>query len=310
MPGPAAFAPAGAAPAPSGGVVAAIAHAARSSGVDFSYLLAQARLESGLNPDARARTSTATGLYQFIDQSWLGVVDRHGAAHGLGAAADAITRGPDGRFRVSDPGARSAILALRRDPAIAARMAAAHASDNRAFLESRSGRSAGPVDLYLAHFLGPAGAVRFIAAERANPHASAAGVFPAAAGANRSIFYPRGGAPRSLAEVRQVFAARMARAGADAAIITSPGTPEPGAAPQREVQPADWLRIARSAASAANAARSASGAAPGLAKSAAPPPVELPALPLSASPHALASMLTPDPAQARLAFLLLSGISA
>ena len=47
----------------------AIARASESTGVDFDYLLAQARLESGLNPDAKARSSSATGLYQFIDST-------------------------------------------------------------------------------------------------------------------------------------------------------------------------------------------------------------------------------------------------
>ncbi|MCX7676587.1 MAG: transglycosylase SLT domain-containing protein, partial [Alteraurantiacibacter sp.] len=57
---------------------AAIARAAQATGTDFSYLLAQARIESGLNPAARARTSSASGLFQFIDQTWLATLDRHG----------------------------------------------------------------------------------------------------------------------------------------------------------------------------------------------------------------------------------------
>ena len=46
-------------------VQGAIARAATRTGVDFDYLLAQARLESGLDPSAKAQTSSATGLYQF-----------------------------------------------------------------------------------------------------------------------------------------------------------------------------------------------------------------------------------------------------
>ena len=68
-----------AAPARSADVRTAIARASEKTGVDFDYLLAQARLESGLDPDAKARTSSATGLYQFIDSTWLHTMDRYGS---------------------------------------------------------------------------------------------------------------------------------------------------------------------------------------------------------------------------------------
>src|SRR5437868_1566523 len=64
-------------------VTAAIQLASARTGVQFDYLLNQARIESSLNPEARARTSSATGLFQFIEQTWLGMVKQHGAAHGL-----------------------------------------------------------------------------------------------------------------------------------------------------------------------------------------------------------------------------------
>src|SRR3546814_888298 len=77
-------------------VTNAIAMASRQTGVDFNYLFNQAKIESGFNPNARASTSSATGLYQFIDQSWLGVVNDHGEKYGLGWAANAISRGSNG----------------------------------------------------------------------------------------------------------------------------------------------------------------------------------------------------------------------
>src|SRR3569623_3115901 len=98
------------------GVGTAIRQAALSTGMDFSYLLGQAKIESGFNPNARARTSSATGLFQFVEQPWLATVKQHGAEHGLGWAAAALQRGPNGRYRVADPAARRAILDLRKDP--------------------------------------------------------------------------------------------------------------------------------------------------------------------------------------------------
>ena len=227
-------------------VAGVVADAARVTGVDFAYLMGQAGIESSFNPTARARTSSATGLYQFIDQSWLGVVERHGADHGLGWAAAAIERGANGRFRVADPATRQAILNLRNDPAIAARMAAEHASDNRTYLEARTGRTAAPVDLDLAHFLGPGGAVRFLRAAAATPAASAADLMPRAAAANRGVFYDRSGRARSLTQVRELFARRLERHAGTADGAALAATPADGApSTARTVQPADWLRLSR-----------------------------------------------------------------
>ncbi|WP_448662873.1 lytic transglycosylase domain-containing protein [Sphingomonas sp. CJ20] len=179
----------------------AIAAASRKTGIDFNYLLGQAQVESGLRADARAGTSSATGLYQFIDQSWLGVVRDHGAEHGLGWAADSIQRTASGKYVVSDPAARRAILELRSDPETAAIMAAEHAADNKVALESRLGRPTTGTDLYMAHFLGRGGAEKFLSAMDRDPGQSGAAMFPAAAHANRSVFYAANGQPRSLGEI-------------------------------------------------------------------------------------------------------------
>jgi hypothetical protein len=268
-------------------VVGAIAAAARATGVDFSYLLGQAQLESGLNPAARARTSSATGLYQFIDQSWLGVVRQHGSEHGLGWAANAITQNSGGRYHVADSEARAAIMALRNDPVVAAQMAAEHAADNRSYIEQRTGRTAAPVDLYLAHFLGPGGAARFLNAHTAQPDTSAAALFPRAAAANRNVFYSREGSPRSLAQVRDRFAARLERAGAAA-----PTEVLPDSAAERLVQPADWLRLTRTQANAAQ-----SGGPAGSQR-------------LSAGLDGDFSLTVLAPSRARLAYLLLASTGA
>jgi hypothetical protein len=198
------------------GVGAAISQAAASTGVDFGYLMGQAKIESGFNPNAKARTSSATGLYQFIEQTWLGTVKEHGAKHGLGWASNAIQRGPNGRYHVADPGARQAILDMRRDPQAAASMAAEFASDNQDILENKLGRPVESVDLYLAHFLGAGGATRFLRGHDANPDAPAASILPAAAKANRWVFYKKDGSPRSFRRDPRAFRqqARRLRAAA------------------------------------------------------------------------------------------------
>ena len=226
---------------PGNRVTNAIAMASRRTGVDFSYLMGQAKIESSLNPTARAATSSATGLYQFIDQSWLAVIDKHGAEYGLGWAADAIQQS-GGRYYVADPDLRQQILDLRKHPETASVMAAEHAADNKAYLESRLGREAQPVDLYLAHFLGVGGAAKFLSAHDNNPDATAASLFPAAARANRSIFYDRSGHPRSFTEIRDRFAAKLQK-GSDT--LGGPVQYADAALPDgaKAVQPADYVRI-------------------------------------------------------------------
>lgn len=194
-----------------GGVQAAIQKASHKTGVDFSYLLGQAQVESSLRPDAKASTSSATGLYQFIDQSWLATVKKHGDKHGLGWAADAISQGSNGRYHVADTATRSYVLKLRNNPEIASLMAAEHAADNKAQIEQTLGREAGGADLYMAHFLGIGGAKKFLTTLARNPGAAGAQLFPAAAASNRNIFFAEGGRMRSLSEIYDKFAAKLER---------------------------------------------------------------------------------------------------
>ncbi len=191
------------------GVQSAIQRASHKTGVDFTYLLGQAQVESSMRPDAKALTSSASGLYQFIEQSWLGTVKKHGAEHGLGWASEAISQGPSGRYYVSDTATRAYVLKLRNNPEIASLMAAEHASDNKAQLEASLGREAGGADLYMAHFLGIGGAKKFLSTLERNPGAAGAQLFPAAAASNRGIFFGEGGRARSVSEIYDRFAAKL-----------------------------------------------------------------------------------------------------
>ena len=113
-------------------VADAIRDAANATGASFEYLLATAQAESGLNPQAAATTSSARGLYQFIDQTWLATMKRSGASLGYGQYADAIVQTAAGRYEVPDPAMRREIMALRNDPAANAALAGALTRDNAA----------------------------------------------------------------------------------------------------------------------------------------------------------------------------------
>ncbi len=202
----------------------AIATASRRTGVDFDYLMNQANIESGMNPSARARTSSALGLFQFTKQTWLATLKTHGAEHRLGWAADAIRKSPDGTYHVDDPALRENILDLRTDPEAASAMAAEFAANNAAHLGGALGRQAEPVDLYLAHFLGANGAVQFLNAYDTDPDAAAAPLLPKAAAANQAIFYAKDGSARSVGEIRQLFAAKISGGGASARLGATQAT--------------------------------------------------------------------------------------
>ena len=189
-------------------IAGAIQQAADTTGASFGYLLATAKMESNFNPSAGASTSSARGLYQFIDQTWLGTVKEAGAQLGYGNYADAITKSSSGSYSVTDPGARAAIMKLRDDPVASSAMAGVLTRSNSFNLTGKIGRRPTDSELYMAHFMGVGGAARLINNATENPQASAAGLFPNAAAANRSIFYERGGQARSVSEVYSVLASR------------------------------------------------------------------------------------------------------
>src|SRR5579863_511295 len=190
-------------------VTGAIRQASQATGTSFNYLLATAQVESGLNPQAGAPTSSARGLFQFVEQTWLGTMKQAGPALGYARYADAITRTASGHYQVNDPVMRSEILKLRNDPTANAVMAGAFTKANAAILTNKLGRPPSESELYIAHFLGAGGAARLITLAANSPGATAADFFGHAAHANGSIFYDRTtGAARSLAQVRNVLTAR------------------------------------------------------------------------------------------------------
>lgn len=207
-------------------VAAHIKDAAEATGVPFEFLLAQANQESRLDPNARNRRSSATGLFQFTAGTWLDMVKQHGAEHGLGQYADAIVKGPDGRLTIRDKDLKKEVLDLRSDPRLSAVMAGEYAKDNEKVLEARLGRQVSTHDLYLAHFLGAGGAIKVLKnlsqpAGEAHPPELAG-----AAQANPEVFNNADGEARSLDTIYRGVEKRFRRAMADAAIMAGRLRPE------------------------------------------------------------------------------------
>jgi hypothetical protein len=178
-------------------------------------------------------------------------------------------------------------------------MAAEHASDNQAALETSLGRATTGTDLYMAHFLGLGGARSFLRTMAANPAANGAALFPSAAAANRGIFYDRHGAPRTLAAIYQHFSDKLGTAGASA--VGSPTSNVMQAA--TDVSPLEAIAMAdgstvipgagQSAASATEWAQNTLAALNGGARAAATDAT---------------SLIRPTPATAKLAYLMLANL--
>jgi hypothetical protein len=191
-------------------IVEHVVEAAKTTGSDPALLMAIADKESSFAPKAKAATSSASGLFQFIDSTWLKAVRMFGWRHGQQEAAEAIAvKGGD--LRVA-PQKRAAILAMRNDPYLSAALAAEMLKYDGDKIAERIGRPLTAGETYLIHFLGPDDAARFMQKVEEAPQTPAAALLPRPARANKPIFYARKGKkmePKSVGEVHEAFEAMM-----------------------------------------------------------------------------------------------------
>jgi hypothetical protein len=217
-------------------IVRSIKDASAATSGDFGLMMAEAQQESGFRPDAKAPTSSATGLFQFIDSTWLGMVRRFGAKYGIGSLAAKIGADADGRPTVADGAARQQILDLRRDPQLSAALAGEFNQQNKAEVERGLGHQIGRAELYMAHFLGTGGATAFLKAVEQDRSTPGAEILPEAAAANRSLFYDGAtGAPKSVGDIFHHLASRIERTAS--AFAAAASATEPTAAAEASAKP-------------------------------------------------------------------------
>ncbi len=113
------------------------------------------QIESGGNASAKNPASSATGAGQFIDSTWLDLVGRH-------------------KPELTEGKTPQQILELRRDPSLSREMVGVYAQENSQNLGAR-GIPETPETTYLAHFLGPDGAISVL---QAAPNTPVARVLP------------------------------------------------------------------------------------------------------------------------------------
>jgi hypothetical protein len=162
---------------------------AQMTGVPVEYLMIFAAMESNFDWDAKAGTSSAGGWFQFINSTWDWMYQQNKSKYGLP---------PDTPQR-----------SLKFDPRINGLLGAEYMKYSMGIIEKAIGRTPTDVELYLAHFLGPGTAAKWLSLPQSMIGAE---VFPKQAAANRSVFYtaspPRA---RTLGEIMQSFDARMAK---------------------------------------------------------------------------------------------------
>ena len=162
-----------------------IAEAGRRVGVDPRIMQIMAAIESSFNPMAKAKTSSATGLFQFINSTWKEMTQKVGAKYGISANSDrtdAMTNSLMGAEFLK--GNANTIKKVKPNPSV--------------------------TDLYIAHFLGPGGAQQFL---KSSPDTIGAEVFPKPAKANPSIFRADGGKGGylSIGQIYQNFENKLKR---------------------------------------------------------------------------------------------------
>lgn len=190
-------------------VAKAIVQAARDADFPADYLMAIAEKESSFDCDADSDTSTALGCFQYIEQSWLSVIRRHGADFGLGDVARKIVdrKGRRGAvyLDIDDKELKEEVLDLRRDPYLSAVLTASDLQEARRNIEARLDIVMGDESLYLPHFVGEDAARTVLAAQTKRPQTSAKRILPTAARYNRAMFHGKGGYPLSVDQfVRRV----------------------------------------------------------------------------------------------------------
>src|SRR5215213_5063306 len=181
----------------------AVIRAAQATNTKPAVLTALADRDPALLPNRRVTASSAQGVFQFGEGTWLEVLRRYGSKHGYGAQAKAI-RIVRGRPVVANSTERERLLSLRRDPYLSALMAGELITTHRQILAGKVARDPSFAELYMAHFLGVNGASRFVALLSDTPEKRASEAFPRAAKANSALFFDKKEAARAKAKALSV----------------------------------------------------------------------------------------------------------
>lgn len=151
---------------------ALVQQTAQSMGIDPKLAMTTVAMESGFRGDAKAGTSSATGLYQFTKGTWSDMMKKHAKDYGIPADTSA------------DDKRANAIMGVK------------YLEENLSKAKS-SGLPEDITSAYMMHFMGPQGGRKALGLQ---DNAIMADVFPSQASANKTMFYNEDGSPRSKAQ--------------------------------------------------------------------------------------------------------------
>jgi len=139
------------------------------------YYTRLAQIESNNNPLAKAKTSSAAGLYQFTKGTWSQLTGELGLDYSL-----------EDRF----------------DPTKSRKIVQEFTKRNEKYLKNKLGRDPNQAELYLAHFSGMGGARKLLDTVKTSPNKLVTDfVSPGALKANKNVFYNKDGTAKKAYEV-------------------------------------------------------------------------------------------------------------
>lgn len=130
--------------------------------------------------------SSAVGAAQFTKGTWLDLIKKPGVAQMMGI--DITGKSDDD------------LLGLRKNPQLSMIGAAIYGQQNKSILQNTLGRPVDNAEVYMAHLLGPAGAVTFLNGYKNQPGQAADQLMPQAAKNNPGLFYTKG-QPNTVSDV-------------------------------------------------------------------------------------------------------------
>jgi hypothetical protein len=176
--------------------------------------------ESSGQADATNPKSSAVGRFQFLEETFLEQLYKHGEELGYGHLSRFIAHTETGRganlrhhYNVPDAAARREVLDSRNDPVLSEKLAEAYMKDNLLELNDILPERKIPLSeavAYMTHHFGVGGTVEIVEALEDNPSKS----FRSVAGAsvcnsNEAICYKLNGKPRTVAEVHQLLEQKL-----------------------------------------------------------------------------------------------------
>jgi hypothetical protein len=194
---------------------------------EFTTLLAQVVGETAFHGNAVNKHTGAAGPFQFVKNTWLSMVKRHGDALGVKPElVNQIKTDAKGHPTVADPKALHDILDLRHDVALSAKVASKLMTENTEHLHHILHRAPTEPEVHLAFLLGATGAGKLINAAATTPDIASNQIVSAAAAANPSLFHDKSGKVRTASEAVDFLAAKYrsdkAKVGAYAQIQAPP----------------------------------------------------------------------------------------